>query len=176
MIFRELSLSGAYVVVPEPKTDERGLFARTWCAGEFAARGLNDRIAECTVSFSSKRGTLRGLHYQIAPHAQAKLVTCLRGAIYDVIVDIRPGSPTYGRWVSVELSAANWTMLYVPEGFAHGFQTLEEDTEVFYQMSDVRVPEAERGIRWDDPAFSIEWPPAERTISPRDLSFKDFPP
>ncbi len=174
MKFTETPLGGAYLVEPEPHRDERGFFARTWCRSEFESQGLNPNLAQCSVSFNSRRGTLRGLHYQAAPHEEAKLVRCVRGSIYDLIVDVRPGSPTFKRWFAAELSAANMRMLYVPEGFAHGFQTLEDDTEVFYQISEFYRPEASRGIRWDDPAFDFRWPAAERTMSERDRLFPDF--
>ena len=152
----------------------RGFFTRSWSQREFEARGLNSRLVECNISFNKKRGTLRGLHYQAAPHEQAKLVRCTMGAIYDVIVDLRPDSATFKQWVAVELTASNRQMLYVPEGFAHGFQTLEDRTEAFYQMSEYYAPECARGVRWNDPAFSIEWPPAERTIIARDQQYPDF--
>lgn len=174
MIFGALPLSGAYLIDVQRQEDERGFFVRIWSAPEFAAHGLNVRIAECAVSFNHRRGTLRGMHYQAAPHAQAKVVQCLRGALHDVIIDLRPHSPTYRRWTAVTLSEATRRMLYVPEGFAHGFQTMEDTTEVLYHMSDSYHPEAERGIRWDDPGFAISWPDAERTISPRDRAFADF--
>ncbi len=171
MKLRELALTGAYLIEPERLEDERGFFARTFCAAEFAARGLRATVAQCSVSYNRRRGTLRGLHYQAPPHEEAKLVRSTRGAAYDVIVDLRPGSATFRQWVGVELSAENRRMLYIPEGFAHGFQTLVDDTELFYQMSTAYVPEAARGIRWDDPDLAIAWPPAAaRVISPRDLA------
>ena len=170
MIFSELPLHGALLIEPERREDERGFFARTFCADEFSARGLVPAVAQCNVSFNRRRGTLRGLHYQRAPHAEVKLVRCTRGAVYDVIVDIRPGSPTFGRWRAVELSAENRAMLYIPEGFAHGFQTLCDDTELFYQMSTAYVPHAAAGIRWDDPELAIEWPADARAISAGDLA------
>jgi len=171
MIFTELALSGAFLVESERLEDERGFFARTFCAAEFAARGLRPPIVQCSVSYNRRRGTLRGLHYQASPHEEAKLVRCTHGAVYDVIVDIRPGSATFRQWAGIGLSAENRRALYVPEGFAHGFQTLVDDTELFYQASAAYVPEAARGIRWDDPALAIAWPPAAaRVISPRDLA------
>jgi dTDP-4-dehydrorhamnose 3,5-epimerase len=176
MIFTALALPGAFLIEVEPQADERGSFARIWCAREFGARGLSDRIAECAVSFNRRRGTLRGMHYQAAPHAQAKVVHCARGAIYDVIIDLRSGSSTYLRWLAVPLLARSGQRLYVSEGFAHGFQTLEDDTEVVYQMSDCYCPEAERGIRWDDPTFAIAWPDARPTISSKDRGYSDFRP
>ena len=175
MTFTETDLPGAFVVDLEPRQDDRGFFARAWCETEFAEHGLSTVVAQCNVSFSRKKGTLRGLHYQVAPHAEVKLVRCLRGALYDVIVDLRPASPTYRRWLGVELTAENRRMLYVPEGFAHGFQTLADDTEAFYQVSAAYAPDAERGVRWDDPAFAIEWPDAEGALmSEKDRSWPDF--
>src|SRR4051812_43835121 len=170
MRFIETQLKGALVVEPELIKDERGHFARTWSREEFAARGLNSRLAQCSSSYNRLRGTLRGMHYQIAPHGEAKLVRCTAGAIYDVIVDLREGSPTRSKWIGVELSGGNRRMVYVPEGFAHGYQTLENDTEVFYQVSECYHPECARGVRWDDPAFGIEWPLEISVISERDRS------
>ena len=169
MIFTETKLKGAYIIEPERLEDERGFFARTFCQEEFAAHGLRTRFVQCSISFNKKKGTLRGMHYQVASHEEAKLVRCTMGAIYDVIIDLRPGSPTFTQWVAVELTAQNRKMLYVPEGLAHGFQTLEDDTEVFYQMSEFYYPESARGVRWDAPAFGIEWPLAEEPV----LSEKD---
>jgi dTDP-4-dehydrorhamnose 3,5-epimerase len=174
VIFTETRLKGAFLVEPERFEDERGFFALSWSREEFGARGLSAHPAECNISFNRRKGTLRGMHYQLAPHAQAKLVRCTMGAVYDVIVDLRPDSNTFKRWVAAELSADNRLMLYVPEGFAHGFQTLEDGSEVFYQMSDGYAPEAARGVRWDDPAFGIEWPPGERVINARDRTYPDF--
>jgi dTDP-4-dehydrorhamnose 3,5-epimerase len=177
VLFRETEVAGNYIVEPERLEDERGFLARTFSTDEFAARGLDDRVAQCSTSFSPTLGTLRGLHYQAAPHGEAKLVRCTRGAIYDVAVDLRPDSPSYLRWCGWELSADNGRALFVPEGCAHGFQTLMDDTEVLYQMSTPYVPEAARGVRWDDPAFGIEWPPAPpggRTIAARDAGYTDF--
>jgi dTDP-4-dehydrorhamnose 3,5-epimerase len=175
VIFKEASLQGAYIIQVEPVEDERGSFARTFCREEFETRRLNPAVAQCNVSQNRMKGTLRGMHYQIAPHAEAKLVTCIAGSIYDVIIDLRPDSITYCQWIAVELSARYpRNLLYIPEGFAHGFQTLEDDTEVSYQMSHAYVPEAARGVRWDDPAFSIRWPNGPRTISARDRGYPDF--
>jgi len=175
MIFTETKLKGSFVVEPEQFDDERGFFARSWSAVEFAARGLESRFAECNISYNRRRGTLRGMHYQESPHGQAKLVRCTAGALYDVIVDLRRGTPTFGQWVGVELTARNRLMLYVPPDFAHGFQTLADDTEVFYQVSSVHAPAHARGVRWDDPAFRVEWPEAgERTINERDQTYPDF--
>jgi dTDP-4-dehydrorhamnose 3,5-epimerase len=174
MIFTETRLKGAFVIEPEKLEDERGFFVRTWCQREFANRGLNPCIAQCNVSFNHKRGTLRGMHYQVAPYEETKVVRCTRGAIYDVIIDLRPDSTTFTEWLAVELSADNRRMLYIPERFANGFQTLENNTEIFYQISEFYAPEYARGIRWDDPAFGIQWPSADRTISVRDRTFPDF--
>jgi len=174
VIFRETDLPGAVVIEPERFEDERGFFARTWDVNEFAARGLNPRLVQCSISFNRRVGTLRGMHYQTAPHEEAKLVRCTMGAIYDVIVDVRPGSPTFARWTGVELSAANRQLLYIPEGFAHGFQTLQDDSEVFYQISAFYQPDFARGFRWYDEAVGIMWPPAPaggRIISTRDAAF-----
>lgn len=174
MRFSELELPGAWRVELEPHEDERGFFARTFCEKEFAAHGLVTRYPQCNLSHSRHAGTLRGMHYQAAPHGEVKLVRCVRGAIHDVIVDIRAGSPSRGRWLGVELDARRRTALYIPEGFAHGLLTLQDDTEVFYQMGASYVPEAQRGFRWDDPAFGIEWPFPPRTISERDRTWPDF--
>ena len=176
MIFRETVVPGAFVIEPERLRDERGFFARTWCVRECAEHGLNPQVVQCSISVSEKKGTLRGLHYQAAPHAETKLVRCTRGAIYDVIVDLRADSPAFLRHFAVELSAENHTMLYVPEGVAHGFQTLADDTEVAYQMSAFHALAHARGVRWNDPAFAIAWPPGERIISERDRSYPDFAP
>lgn len=175
MIFRETELAGAFIIELEKSEDDRGFFARTFCQREFEAYGLNPSIVQCNVSFSRKKGTLRGMHYQVVPHEEAKLVTCVRGAIYDVMIDLRPDSPTFKGWLAAELTAENHRMLYVAEGLAHGFQTLQDDTEVLYQMSEFHHPECARGVRWNDPAFSIEWPAAERVISERDRNYPGFP-
>ena len=174
MIFEETQLPGSYLIEPQRIDDERGFFARTWCEREFHARGLDDKIVQCNISFNKKKGTLRGMHYQVHPHAETKLIRCTKGVIYDVIADLRVGSPTFMRHVAVVLSAENRRLLYVPKGFAHGFQTLEDDTEVFYQMSEFYTPAASRGFRWDDPAFGIVWPEAALIISMKDLSYPDF--
>jgi dTDP-4-dehydrorhamnose 3,5-epimerase len=175
--FRETELKGAFVVGPERFDDERGFFARSFSARDFDERGINPRLVECNISFNRRRHTIRGMHFQRAPHAQAKLVRCTAGAIYDVIIDLRPGSETFARWIGVELTAENRTMLYVPEGFAHGFQTLSDDTEVFYQVSDYYAPQSADGVRWDDPAFGIRWYETERvTINERDRTYADFDP
>ena len=176
MIFIALRLPGAHVIEMEPHEDERGFFARNWSRRAFEERGLNPHIEECSVSFNSRRGTLRGMHYQATPDEEAKLVRCTRGAIYDVIVDLRPSAPTYTRWEAVELTAANHRALYVPEGVAHGFLTLADDTEVCYMISAAYRPEAGRGVRWNDPAFGIVWPEPVQLMSARDASFPDFEP
>ncbi len=174
MVFTATKLAGAFIIDVERREDQRGFFARTWCQREFEARRLSPRLVQCSISFNKKKGTLRGMHLQSPPHEEAKLVRCTMGAIHDVILDLRPDSPTFGEHVAVALSAENRTTIYVPEGVAHGFQTLEDHTEVFYQMSEFYVPGSERGVRWDDPAFGIPWPAAERTISERDRSYPDF--
>lgn len=179
MIFRATPFAGAYAIELEVHADERGSFARTYCQREFEAHGLQPCAVQCNLSHNRTRGTLRGMHYQVAPHQEAKLIRCARGAMYDVMIDLRDGSPTYGQWAGFELIAApgkTTTMLYLPAGFAHGFQTLQDDTEVFYQMSEFYVPDAQRGFRWDDPAFGIAWPEPVRVISDRDRTYPDFVP
>ena len=174
MIFTETKLKGAFVIEPEKLEDERGFFARTFCRKEFEGHGLNPNLVQCNISFNKKRGTVRGMHFQVKPYEEAKLVSCLRGAIYDVIIDLRPNSPTYRQWVAVELSGENFRLLYIPEGFAHGFQTLEDNTEGFYQMSEFYHPECARGVRWNDPAFGIQWPLHITIISERDSHYLDY--
>lgn len=174
MIFKETELKGAYIIELEPIEDERGEFARSFCKNEFKEHGLNLTIAQCNISFNKKKSTLRGMHYQAAPHEETKLVSCMRGAIYDVIIDLRPDSSTYCQWFAVELIADNYTMLYIPEGFAHGFQALQDNTVVFYQMSEFYHPECARGVRWDDHAFNIVWPLSVPIISERDRLFEDY--
>ncbi len=174
MIFTETKLSGAVVVDLEPHYDERGFFSRSWCQREFTERGLNPNVVQCNVSYNRQKGTLRGMHLQAAPFAEAKLVRVTRGSIYDAIVDLRSGSATYMQWLGVELTAENHRALYVPEGFAHGFITLEDDSEVFYQMSEFYAPECQRGYRWNDPAFGIEWPIPVAVISDKDAALPDF--
>lgn len=177
MRFVPTHLEGAYVVEPEPHRDERGLFARSWDRDEFAEHDLATEVVQCSFSRNTRAGTLRGLHFQTAPHEEVKLVRCTAGAIFDVIVDLREGSPTHGEWVGIRLDAERGNAFYVPKGFAHGFQTLVDGAEVFYMMADPYVPEAAAGVRWDDPAFGIEWPPAERrTIGERDRSWPDYRP
>jgi dTDP-4-dehydrorhamnose 3,5-epimerase len=176
MIFVPTRLSEACIIEPQRLADDRGFFARTFCQEEFAAHGLKAHFVQCNISFNTRKGTLRGMHYQDKPHEEAKLVRCTRGAIFDVIVDIRQDSPTCRQWVGVELTADNRRMLYVPEGFAHGFQTLEDDTEVFYQMAETYRPESARGIRWNDPALAIGWPLSATIVSARDAGYPDFLP
>ena len=177
MRFTPTPLAGAYVIDVEPLADERGLFARTWCRREMEARGLDSGLVQCSTSFNKWRGTLRGMHFQASPDQEVKIIRCTRGAIHDVVLDLRPGSPTFTRWFAAELSADNRSALYVPAGMAHGFQTLTDDAEVLYQMSEFHRPESARGVRWNDPAFAIEWPSvAERTMSERDRGWPDFHP
>jgi dTDP-4-dehydrorhamnose 3,5-epimerase len=174
VIFTETGLRGAFVVELEPREDERGFFARSWCRDEFEAHHLNPAMVQCNISFNRRKGTLRGMHYQAAPFEEAKLVRCTAGAIYDVILDLRPASATYKQHVAEVLSAANHKMLYVPEGFAHGFQTLHDDTEVLYQMSAFHSPDHARGVRYNDPAFGIRWMSGEPVIADRDRHYPDF--
>ena len=174
MRFVETDLAGAYVIEIEPVTDERGLFARTFCARELEERGLTAVFVQNSVSGNPVKGTLRGMHYQAAPHAEDKLIRCTRGTIFDVMLDIRPESATFKQWRGVELSAENHRMVYIPRGFAHGFVTLTADVEVFYQMSQYYHPESGRGVRWNDPAFDIEWPVAAPRVSERDNGYPDF--
>ena len=174
MIFQPTGLAGAYVIAIERLSDERGFFARSFCAREFEDHGLNPSLAQCNISYNRHAGTLRGMHFQASPFEEAKLVRCTRGAIHDVIIDLRPDSPTFMRHVGVLLTPEERNMLYVPEGFAHGFLTLEDHTEVFYQMSEFYVPGAARGFRWDDPAFAIDWPAPVSVISERDAAYPDF--
>ena len=175
MIFTETKLKGAFIIEPERLEDERGFFARTFCRKEFEAQGLNPNLVQCSLSYNKMKGTLRGMHYQVAPHQETKLIRCTMGAIYDVMLDLRPNSPTYRQWVSAELTGENRLTLYVPEGIAHGFQTLQDHTEVFYQMSEFYNPECARGLRWNDRQFGIVWPHTERVISARDQAYPDFP-
>ena len=175
MIFTETELPGAYLIDLERREDERGFFARSWCAEEFAAHSLSTRLVQANISFNHRQGTLRGMHFQVEPHAEVKVVRCTRGAIFDVIIDLRPDSETFKRWVGVELDAEGRRALYVPEGFAHGYQTLAPDTETHYQVSEYYAPQAEGGVRWNDPAFGIEWPdPANAFLSDKDRDWPDF--
>jgi dTDP-4-dehydrorhamnose 3,5-epimerase len=176
MKFIETELRGAFLVEPEFLEDERGFFARTWCRKEFEQHGLNSDWVQCNISYNKRKGTLRGMHYQIAPYAEAKLVRCTMGVIYDVIIDLRPDSKTYCHWISTQLSAENRKMIYIPEGFANVFQTLMENTEVFYQISEFYAPEYARGVLWNDPKFKIEWPDDVRVISEKDKNFQHFDP
>jgi len=174
MIFIETRLKGAYTIEPQRFEDERGFFARSWCQREFEANGLNPKLVQCNISFNRKKGTLRGMHYQVAPHQEAKLVRCTMGSIYDVIVDLRPQSATFKEWIAVQLTAQNRRMLFIPEGFAHGTLSLVDNTEVFYQMSEFFAPQYARGVRWNDPEFEINWPLDIRVISDRDQNYPDF--
>jgi dTDP-4-dehydrorhamnose 3,5-epimerase len=176
MRFTQTPLPGVWVIELELLGDERGWFARTFDAEEFQARGLDPTVAQCNASFNARRDTIRGMHYQAEPHGEAKLVRCVRGAIFDVAVDLRPDSASFRSWHGVELSAENGLALYIPAGLAHGFQTLSDDCLVLYQMGHRYVPEASQGVRWDDPAFAIEWPPpqGQRVVSERDSGYPDF--
>jgi dTDP-4-dehydrorhamnose 3,5-epimerase len=175
MKFVPTPLDDVWIVEMERHEDERGSFARSWCENEFREQGLNPRLVQCSVSFNLRRGTLRGMHYQRAPHAEAKLVRCTRGAAYDVALDLRPGSKTFRQWTAVELTEENGRAVYIPEGCAHGFQTRADRTELFYQMSESHHPESAAGVRWNDPAFGIQWPEENAIISPRDAALPDFP-
>lgn len=174
MIFHESPIADVWLIEPERHEDTRGFFARTWDLQEFTERGLASRIVQCSISFNRSRGTLRGLHYQAAPHEEAKIVRSTAGAIFDVAVDLRVGSPTLREWVGRELTSDNRLALYIPEGCAHGFLTLVDDTEVEYQISELHVPDAARGVRWDDPAFGIAWPSEVVVINDRDRLYPDF--
>jgi dTDP-4-dehydrorhamnose 3,5-epimerase len=176
MIFEPVPIGGAFVIDMEPVVDDRGFFARTFCRDEFARHGLDPCVAQCGLSYNARPGTLRGMHLQAPPHAEAKLVRCTRGAIHDVILDLRRGSPTFRRWWAVEMTPAPGRSLYVPEGVAHGFQTLVPETEVSYQMSRAHAPDAATGVRWNDPAFGIEWPLEVTSISAADRARPDFAP
>jgi len=172
----DTSFAGLFISEIEPHCDVRGFFARTWCQREFGAVGLETRLVQCSMSYNARRGTLRGMHYQTPPFEEVKLVRCTAGAILDVVIDLRPDSQTYLQHFSVELSAANRRSLYIPTGFAHGFQTLADDSEVFYQMSEFFAPEYARGIRWNDPRFGIDWPVSTPIILDRDGSYPDYAP
>ena len=174
MKFTETPLSGAYVIDLDTIEDERGFFARSWCKKEFASHNLDSNLVQCNISFNKNKGTLRGMHYQERPYSETKLVRCTQGAIYDVIIDLRANSPTFRAWYAVELTATNRKMLFIPEDFAHGFLTLEDNTEVMYQMSEYYNPGYARGIRWNDPVFSIPWPVDNAIISDRDRAYTDF--
>jgi dTDP-4-dehydrorhamnose 3,5-epimerase len=174
MIFRPAKLDGVMVIEPEPIHDERGFFARLWGAQEFAERGLRTAFVHCSISFNKQKATLRGMHYQVAPFGETKLIRCSRGAIHDVLVDLRPGSPTRNQWEAFALDAESRRLLYVPEGIAHGFITLFDDCEVTYEIDQHYKPEAARGVRWNDPAFGIEWPLEPRVIADRDARYPDY--
>jgi dTDP-4-dehydrorhamnose 3,5-epimerase len=176
MIFTETKLPGAYLIDVEKREDHRGFFARAWCQREFEEHHLVPRVVQANISFNKQKGTLRGMHYQLAPYAETKLVRCVRGALYDVIIDLRPDSSTYMQWLGVELTAEDYKMLFVPEGFAHGFQTLVDNTEATYQVSQFYTPGAEGGVRYDDPAFGIEWPIDVQVISDKDRSWPNYTP
>lgn len=174
MIFTETKISGAFIIEPQPITDERGFFARGWCQQELAEHGLNSNVVQVNLSSNKKRGTLRGMHYQLPPDAETKLVRCTRGALFDVLVDLRPESPTYLQWYGIELTEDNYKMLYVPENCAHGFITLADNTEATYQVTAAYAPGAERGLRYNDPAFGIEWPISIEVISQKDRGWADY--
>jgi dTDP-4-dehydrorhamnose 3,5-epimerase len=174
MIFHETKISGVFEIHVERKSDDRGFFARTWCRTEFEDHGLNGNLVQCSLSFNRQKRTLRGMHYQAAPFAESKLVRCTQGSIYDVVLDLRPHSGSFRDWIAVTLTAENRNMVYVPQGCAHGFLTLKDETEVFYQMSEFFDLESARGVRWDDPAFQIVWPEGVEVISERDRTYSDF--
>lgn len=176
MIYVPMPVHGAFIIAIEPLADDRGFFARSFCRDEFAARGLDPLMAQCSVSFNEHKRTLRGMHYQTSPHEEVKLVRCTAGAIYDVVIDLRPKSPSFTHWAAAELSADNHKAMYVPAGCAHGFLTLAAKTEVLYQMSQPFQPASAAGVRWNDPAFDIKWPGAVAVISERDNSYPDFRP
>jgi dTDP-4-dehydrorhamnose 3,5-epimerase len=174
VVFYETNIEGAFVIEPERVEDERGFFARTWCRREFETRGLNPCLMQCNISFNKKKGTLRGMHYQQEPYEEVKLVRCTMGGIYDVIIDLRSGSPTFKKWTAVEMTAENRRMIYIPVGLAHGFQSLTDNSEVLYQMSEFYHPESAHGLRWNDPTFGIEWPLPIKTISTKDMSYPNW--
>lgn len=173
MIFTQTDLKDACVIDLERHEDERGFFARSWCVREFQEMGLDTGLLQCNLSYNTEKGTTRGMHYQRPPYAETKLVRCVRGAIYDVIIDLRPSSSTFRQWIGVELTAENRSMLYVPKGFAHGFQTLSDDTEVLYMMSEFYAPDHADGLRWDDPLLGITWPGEVRSMSEKDRTYPD---
>ena len=174
MVLEETTVPGAFQIHLQPQYDERGFFARSWCQREFESNGLNPNLVQCSISYNARKGTLRGMHYQAAPYAESKLVRCTKGTIYDVVLDMRPQSSTFKRWVAMVLTSEKRNMVYIPEGCAHGFLTLEDSTEVFYQMSQFYNPDSARGVRWDDPAFRIAWPAKGEVISDRDRTYPDF--
>jgi dTDP-4-dehydrorhamnose 3,5-epimerase len=174
MIFQESKVAGAFEISIDPRFDERGFFARSWCQREFDQQGLNSHLVQCNISYNLKKHTMRGMHYQAEPFAETKVVRCVKGSIYDVVIDLRPESPTFKQWSGLTLTAANRQMLYIPEGCAHGFLTLEDQTEVLYQMSELYQADSARGVRWDDPAFRIQWPAIPELMSERDRTYPDF--
>lgn len=174
MKFSKTKIAGVFEIEIEPFLDDRGFFARTWCRKEFEAQGLDPKLVQCSVSFNTRKGTLRGIHYQEAPYAEAKLIRCVRGSVFDVVVDLRSSSPTFKQWVAVVLNSEKHNMVFVPQGCAHGFLTLENETEVFYQMSEFYDAESARGIRWNDPAFRIAWPDKVEVISKRDRTYPNY--
>jgi dTDP-4-dehydrorhamnose 3,5-epimerase len=174
MKFSKTKIAGVFEIEIEPFLDDRGFFARTWCRKEFEAQGLDPKLVQCSVSFNTRKGTLRGMHYQEAPYAEAKLVRCVRGSVFDVVIDLRSSSPTFKQWVTVVLNSEKHNMVFVPEGCAHGFLTLENETEVFYEMSEFYDVESARGIRWNDPAFQIAWPDKVEVISERDRTYPNY--
>jgi dTDP-4-dehydrorhamnose 3,5-epimerase len=176
MNFSETKLKGAYIIDIQKLEDERGFFARSWCQREVEQYGLEPQVVQCNISYNKLRGTLRGMHYQLPPYAEAKLVRCTRGSVFDVIIDLRPQEPSFLKWQGFELSASNYNMLYIPKGFAHGFLTLEDETEIFYQMSEFYAPDCARGVRWNDPLFDIGWSDSVKCISQKDQSYPDAKP
>lgn len=174
VIFAETEIKGAFVIEPEFLADERGFFTRSFCRNEFRDHGLETSIVQCNISYNKKKGTIRGMHYQVKPYEEAKIVSCTKGAIYDVLLDLRKDSETFSQWVGIELNDKNFTMLYAPKGCAHGFQTLKDDTIVYYQMTEFFHPECARGVRWDDPSFGIQWPDGDRIISEKDRQFAEY--
>jgi dTDP-4-dehydrorhamnose 3,5-epimerase len=174
--FTETELHGAFIIELEKIEDKRGFFARSWCHDEFKTHGLTSRVVQSNISYNKKKGTLRGMHYQKPPYEESKLIRCTRGAIRDVIIDLRQDSDTYTKWISVDLTADNYKMIFVPEGFAHGFQTLSDDTEIFYQVSQFYTPGSEDGIRWNEPLFGIDWPLEVTVISEKDMNWPDYEP
>ncbi|HET7106175.1 MAG TPA: dTDP-4-dehydrorhamnose 3,5-epimerase [Candidatus Acidoferrum sp.] len=174
MTFKETAIPGAFEIGIQAIRDERGFFARSWCRSEFEEHGLDPDLVQCNISFNTRKGTLRGMHFQLAPFAESKLVRCTQGAIYDVVLDLRPYSPAFKKWIAVTLTAENRNMVYIPKGCAHGFLTLRDETEVFYQMSEGYHAESARGVRWNDPSFGIAWPDRVEVISDRDRDYPDF--
>jgi dTDP-4-dehydrorhamnose 3,5-epimerase len=175
MIFKKTKIAGVYLLEPEQLADDRGFFARVWCRTEFAKHGIDSRVVQCNLSFNPRKGTLRGMHYQRAPHEETKIVRCTMGALFDVAVDLRPDSPTFKHWVGAPLTAENRETLVIPAGCAHGYLTLADNTEVFYQISEYYAPTHGAGVRWNDPAFGIRWPGDVTVIADRDRDYPDFP-